>query len=179
MYREVALATMPNRAPSYYHWSETKPVTTNDIYGYHLKHFLDDKKGKAPKKQGPFDYTRPFSSAGFLPAINGTSKSLQEIRLGGKRPCPSLCLPGLHNHYNIRQGYSMGYMPVSSRIAHSDVPRGVNLNHTTSAPAPYALAQPKGKDLYMWHALAGSLVHTKNYKPTCSVDSYAINEGMY
>lgn len=167
---------MPNRAPSYYHWSQDKPCTTNDVYGYYLKGYVEQQKTtKAPTKKGPFDYMRPFSSSGFFPAIADPSqKSYQEIRLGGKRPCPSYCPPSTENRLNLRRGYTMGYTPISSRVTHSDVPKGVSLSRTVSAPAPYSIAEPKGKDLYLWHALAGSLVHTKNYKPACQVDQYVV-----
>ena len=168
---------MPNRAPTFYHWSADKPCTTNDTYGYYLKEYVEQQKSQPPKKRGPFDYTRPFSSSGFFPSIadGNQSKSFQEIRAGGKlRPCPDFCPPGIDNRFNIRRGYTMGHTPVAARISYTEVPQGVKLGRTISAPAPFSITEPKGKDMYLWHTLAGSLVHIRNYKPDFDPDQYVI-----
>ena len=149
---------MPQRAPSYYHWSMDKPCTTNQVYGFHSKDDrAEDYKGKKPYK-GPFDYTRPFSNCGFFPQI-----SYKKYMTAMEKPKRTHYNPD--TRFDINKGYTMGYTPVTEKIRQTDIPAGFKLNRSVTVPPAYEYPTPKGKDLYLWHTLSGTLVHCKNYPP--------------
>lgn len=158
---------MPSRAPSYYHWSQDKPVTTNQTYGFEFKDVAASET-TAKRKLGPFDYTRPFSNSAFFPTISHDSSLTAPARsrpLASLRPCEGFCPPGVQNVFDINKGYVMGSVPITQKIHKSAVPVGVSLSKCATAPAAYVPQQPKAKDLYLWHTLSGTLVHCKNYPP--------------
>ena len=152
---------MPQRAPSYYHWSMDKPCTTNQVYGFSSKgQTTDDYKGKKSYR-APNDHVRPFSNCGFFPQIS--YKTYMTVNQKGQ--------PGLEEpskRFNINKDYVMGYTPVTDKIVHSDVPAGFKLTRSVTVPPAYEHRRPKGKDLYLWHTLSGTLVHCKNYPPPVS-----------
>jgi hypothetical protein len=69
------------------------------------------------------------------------------------------------NRFDINKGYIVGSVPVTEKIVKSDVPVGVALSRTVSAPPAFRAAPPKGKDTYLWHTVLGSLVHCRNFPP--------------
>ena len=146
---------MPQRAPSYYHWSLDKPCTNNSVYGFYWRDEDCYKNPKPPKKTGPFDYTRPFSNSGFFPQI-----AFKGGMTGKKEEKSS------QNLFDINRGYTMGAIPLSKKLNKSSgEPVGFKLQRTSTAPEGHEYAQPRGKSLYLWHTLSGTLVHCKNYKP--------------
>merc|ERR1711976_195561 len=165
----ISPARMPSRAaPSYYHWSQDKPCTTNQTYGFAFRDTVVDLPPGQKKKLGPFDYTRPFSNAAFFPSIyhdNSLTAPARSRPMAKLHPCKEFCPPGTKNKFDINKGYVMGYVPVTEKIQKGDVPVGVSLSRTVSAPPAYSPPQPKAKDLYLWHTLSGTLVHCKNFPP--------------
>ena len=144
---------MPQRAPSYYHWSMDKPCTTNSVYGFYMRDDEQFKNSKPPKRSGPFDSTRPFSNSGFFPQIAYKSS------LTAREPKMS------HNVFDINKGYTMGHVPVTDKLIKSEVPVGFKLSRSVTAPAGFKYEEPRGKNIYLWHTLSGSLVHAKNFPP--------------
>ena len=171
-------------APKYYHWSQEQPCTTNQNYGFLLK---DDLKARQkfdltqPKKAvGPFEYTRPFSNMGFFPEIvykdppnPKNALNLPQVDRFTKKTSECFVPPPSLNKFNINDGYTMGPVPITSRMMTPvpGQPLGFKLLRSSSAPpAIYQeVARPKAKDLYLWHSLSGCLVHVDNHKkPTRS-----------
>ena len=158
--------TMPSRAPTYFHWSEDKPCTTNQTYGYFLSGYLEAKEremaGRPKARMGAFDYTRPFSNSRFFPEIAHAQKSKsdkQDERIKDAvferlalRKAP---------RFNINDGYSVGAFPIYKRVAQRDAPAGVRVKRYQSAPSTYRPPVAKENDIYLWHTLSGSLVHVK------------------
>jgi hypothetical protein len=56
---------LPNQAPTYFHWVETRPVTTNMFYGYAQRAIANKPHSAYPK--GFFSNVRPFDVFGFYP----------------------------------------------------------------------------------------------------------------
>ncbi len=172
---------MTSRAPTYYHWARDKPCTTNQVYGYGLP-TGDGVDGKTRKeKPGPFDYTRPFSASAFFPQISKSSDGLSSgghgnkktRHLGMRRPCPEYCPPGFKNKFDINKGYVMGPVPVTDRVRRSNLPIGVKLDRSISAPCgTYQYREPKGPEAFLWHTLAGTLVRVRNHRPDAQERAY-------
>lgn len=159
---------MPSQAPSYYHWSIDKPCTTNQVYGFQLKDSM--VKVNPDRKLGPFDYTRPFSNSGFFPQISnqGTMASCSTKPSRDSRSASTAESSNNNNmnkaRFNINRGYIMGHVPVTKKIVRSSLPSGMILSRSSSAPAKVHEHQKrKGDEIYLWHTLAGNLVHVKNY----------------
>ena len=163
-------------APKYYHWSQEKPCTTNQNYGFLLKDELRERQmfdTTQPKK--PKSYTRPFSNMGFFPEIvykeppNALNpKSLPVIDRFTTKISDCFIPPPSINKFDINKGYTMGPVPVKSRMMKpiQGQPLGYKLYRSTSAPPGVfqEVARPKSKDLYLWHSLSGCLVHVDNHK---------------
>ena len=176
---------MPSRAPTYYHWAQDRPCTTNQVYGYYMKGYVDEVSQLPAKPKGPFDYTRPFSNAGFFPQItdddsgmisrkkDGGLASLSKTHRNRFEQRVSCKCPKTTNQpkkHDINEGYRCGFEPVTRKIVHSSVPSGVFTKRAVSAPTTsYNAPEPHNKSTYLWHSLSGSLVHVKN-KP--QIDSH-------
>ena len=157
---------MPSGSPNYYHWAADKPCTTNQVYGFLLKESM--VKGNTDRQIGPFDYTRPFSNSGFFPQIStnqSTMTTSQAKPIRALRSANEAALPGNRNRSkSINRGYTAGYTPVMEKMKSSSLPSRYILNRSSSAPAKvHEHRKPKADDLYLWHTLAGNLVHVKNY----------------
>lgn len=150
---------MPSRAPSYYHWSQDKPCTTNQTYGFD---FRGSVKNEKRIRKDAFDYTRPFSNSAFFPAISHDSSLTAPARSRPIRP-GAVVPPGKVNVFDINKGYHMGYRPMTERAVRSSLPEGVKLDRTVSAPPVYKSPESRYKEIFLWHTLSGSLVHAKNY----------------
>jgi len=156
---------MPSRAPSYYHWSQDKPVTTNQTYGFEFREFATGDTTQKNKKLGG---TRPFSNTAFFPNISHDSSLTAPARsrpLAKLRPCDEFCPPGMPNVFDINKGYVMGSVPVTQKIHKSAIPVGVSLSRSITAPPAYESKVSKAKDLYLWHTLSGTQVHCKHFPP--------------
>ena len=157
---------MPSRAPTYYHWAMDKPCTTNQTYGFELKgeitKYASVQALKAPQRAGQYNYTRPFSSLAFFPEIPDKRKGLtvgeRHIKTAGVLDTKS---PGVPNRFNINKGYTMGHVPVSSRVQRRKYPAEVQLVSFEAVPQAYVHPKPKQKEIFLWHTLAGCLVHAK------------------
>lgn len=157
---------MSKGAPSYYHWSQDKPCTTNQTYGFSFRDSVVDHPANIHKKAS--ELTRPFSNSAFFPAISSENSLTAPSRsrpLASLRPSRDFCPPGNKNRFDINRGYTMGPVPVTEKICKTDVPVGVSLSRTISAPPAYRAQPPRGKDTYLWHTVLGSLVHCRNYPP--------------
>lgn len=171
-------ATMPSRAPSYYHWSIDKPCTTNQVYGYEVKQTMVDVPPR--KTPGPFDYTRPFSNSAFFPQISsdGTHLTSHVLPTKKKTACPTSARRPATSadskpRFELNRGYVMGHTPVVDKVVRASLPAGVQLDRSLSAPPKiYKYPVPKAKEIFLWHTLAGSLVHVKNYPPQVDINSY-------
>ncbi len=156
---------MPSTAPTYYHWSQDKPCTTNQIYGFDQKaEMVKSRQMGTITKDGPFGYTRPFSNLGFFPEIshsNGViskSDTARRARAALTKSAPVRRSTPL----KMNEGYHMGYYPVIERVVKREYPADVRLSRFQSAPPTYKYAIPKEKDIYLWHTLSGCLVHARN-----------------
>lgn len=158
---------MPSRAPTYYHWAMDKPCTTNQTYGFKLKaemaKYASLQALKPFKASGKSDYTRPFSSLPFFPEIPDKRKGLtvgeRHIKTAGVLDTKT---PGVQSRFNINKGYTMGSVPVSSRVQRRKYPAEVQLINFEAVPQVYQHPKPKENDIFLWHTLSGCLVHAKN-----------------
>lgn len=159
---------MPQRAPSYYHWSMDKPCTTNETYGFSMKNA--EPVPTTRTIPDPFSYTRPFSNCGFFPQITYKNRlTTAVLPRPSLRPTKEYHPQGSTNRFDINRGYSMGYTPVTDKIQKRDIPAGFKLSRSVTAPEAFRPEQPRGKDLFLWHTLSGTLVHCKNYPPKNNV----------
>ena len=172
---------MPARAPTYYHWAKDKPCTTNQDYGFlgkpdMLRRQAEDRL-KPKRVEGPFDYARPFSNLGFFPDISeAKALTLQRSKTAPayKRVPPGVLssAPGPVNTFDINRGYSMGHVPIPSRVTKRQYPADVKLVRHQSVPSTYQQPVSAQKDLFLWHTLSGCLVHVKNHIPEPKPDAY-------
>ena len=152
------------RAPSYFRWAKENPVTTNQTYGYSMHEQFRETKPKA-KPKGPNDYTRPFSNSAFFPMITYPSLEPQSTKpMPVWHPSRAFCPKGTKNRFDINRGYTFGPLPVVKRMVPSVCPAGLMWRRSISAPPAFKEPEPQLKDVYLWHTLAGTLVHVKNPK---------------
>ncbi|ELU17206.1 hypothetical protein CAPTEDRAFT_226824 [Capitella teleta] len=161
---------MSKGAPSYYHWSQDKPATTNQTYGFTFRESMIEGPANIRKKAS--ELTRPFSNSAFFPTISSENNLTAPSRsrpLASLHPNRDFCPPGIKNRFDINRGYTMGPVPITAKIHKDTVPSGVSLSRTVSAPPAYKAMPAKGKDTYLWHTVLGSLVHCRNYPPANTV----------
>ncbi len=149
--------------PTYYQWAMNRPCTTNQTYGYELRGGMaKSAQQRSTKPRHSSHYARPFSSAAFLPEIPDKRRNLtvgeRQLRQAGVLDRTS---PGTQNRFNINDGYTMGSVPVSSRVQQRKHPAGVRLVDLTTVPPAYVQPPRKEKDVILWHTLLGCLVHAK------------------
>jgi hypothetical protein len=176
---------MPSRDPSYFRWSQDKPVTTNQTYGYGL---ATSTSSQATKHCG-----NGSSSTSCCGNESGSNDSYHHhscvqcpdcewstSRKGGQlcekhRRRQKTILPSINRFSQktavkpINKGYTVGHVPITKKLSAegaSSSQVGVQLQRAVTSPGTYEYHEPKGKDMYLWHALSGSLVHCKNYEQT-------------
>ena len=170
------------RAPSYYHWSQEKPCTSNQTYGFLLRNHLSSDI----KQSGAIDdYTRPFSNLGFFPEItssgglvaqHGRSRTAMSAKLPTRIVKPEVApSPSSVNRFNINRGYTVGIDPIHKRLDKNSFQSGKPILRQQSAPAAYRTRVPDEKNIYLWHSLSGCLVHVKN-KPAPAEDRTMFND---
>lgn len=87
---------LPNQAPSYFHWAENKPVTTNQIYGFWQHDFPNQPHPERPPNF--FRDKRPFDVCGFPYPSSGrhewdlTASHCRSPPLAQWRPTRRFCL---------------------------------------------------------------------------------------
>jgi hypothetical protein len=91
---------MPNQAPSYFHWTEGRPVTTNQVYGFNKSDYPDLPHPERPKNF--FKDIRPFDNLEFYPdMLHDWQLAAQQTRsdpLRQWRPSRGFCLKVGHHH---------------------------------------------------------------------------------
>lgn len=158
---------MPTREPTFYRWSQDKPCTTNQTYGYELRLGLSGSntlgtncghnKNKNKSSGEPAEASRSHAAH---------QRKQIDDRSSTDRSATTSCKP-------INRGYVMGYVPVTKKMAkgREAAMSGVMLKRDAGRPAAYSAPQQSGQDMYLWHALSGTLVHCKNYDSP-SADDY-------
>jgi hypothetical protein len=149
---------MPSREPTYYRWSQDKPCTTNQTYGYGLSttstgtgcNGTNNTRNKSCTNGGT-------SGSGGGGGGTAHDKELLEHELSQRKQfgygSEVQCKP-------INKGYTMGHVPITKKTAgNKGVVTGVQLQPTIVTPSSYMYPQSRGKDVYLWHTLSGNLVH--------------------
>lgn len=163
--------------PGYYHWSQQKPVTTNENYGFFLKDEAERLARLPPRKlpaktnddtQRKLDiinaYTRPFSNTAFYPPVyHGTVGTEQKKKETCRLRLPPCAFNNRPNKFDINQGYTYGPTSWSKKSAAAKFP--ATARSSMSAPVTggqsYEGSSFASRDLYLWHSLTGSLVNVK------------------
>ena len=153
---------MPAREPTYYRWAEDKPCTTNQTYGFDLR---DMHAGNGCVRCNSCKVCAAEAAA----AADATAKKearRQEREMAGNRRDRSAadgCYSGKVQCKPINKGYTMGHVPITKRLkaaAAASGRRQRGVDGTTVSGEQHQ--QSNGKDLYLWHALSGTLVYCKN-----------------
>ena len=147
------------------------PYTTNQTYGHGVKQeLLQQGTGDFNKKDGRFyNDNKNRSNLGFFPQISGT-KPLTHQR---SKTAPAYnrmhhvvesSVSGSSSLQDMRH-YSMGHVPVASRVIRHQYPIDAKLVMNQTVPSTYKPRKPTHHDLYLWHTLSGCLVHVKTPVP--------------
>ncbi|CAD5115540.1 unnamed protein product [Dimorphilus gyrociliatus] len=163
--------------PGYYHWSQQKPVTTNENYGFFLKDEAE-RLAKLPARKLPAKpeddtqrkldiinaYTRPFSNTAFYPPVYHGSIAVEEKKNGTCRlRLPPCAYNNRRNKFDINKGYTYGPTSWCKKSVGGKLPTSTRAS--ISAPSnggqSYEGNSFASRDLYLWHSLTGSLVNVK------------------
>ena len=96
---------LPNQAPSYFHWAENKPVTTNQVYGFWQHDFPNQPHPERPPNF--FADKRPFDVCGFPYPSSGkhewdlTASHCRSPPLSQWRPTRRFCLAVCHIFHSL------------------------------------------------------------------------------
>ena len=164
---------MNSRYPSYFHWADLQPCTTNQVYGFHAKKEMAVRQAEDRMKHKnlhyPSTYTRPFSNLGFFPElapVKQSSRSKTALEYNPYRSVPAAgplsSEPGCINRFDINRSYTMGESSIASRVKKRRYPADKQLVFHQSVPPTYVEPSPKYKAMVLWHTLSGGLVHIKN-----------------
>jgi hypothetical protein len=154
---------MPSREPTFYRWAQDKPCTTNQTYGYELRMQSSTRADGC----GISNNSKCKKSCSGCPSEMQTAACKQQ-RPQHQRPfstSTSLANYSTEVAYKpINRGYTTGYIPITKKIAkQAGSASGAHQRRGMTGPSAHGHSQSKGEDLYMWHALSGTLVHCKNY----------------
>lgn len=176
---------MPSREPTYYRWSQDKPVTTNQTYGFGFaqqgasspssghRHQHSHAAG-CDKSASCGSCARPAGDDRFHHQSCEFNRRRSGQLCSRHRPTEKIITPSINRFSpetavkTINKGYKTGQVPITKKLAatgRSSAPAGVQLQRGATAPPAYEFGESKGQDLYLWHALSGSLVHCKHYEP--------------
>jgi len=161
--------SMPAREPTFYRWAEHRPCTTNQTYGYELRSQLSGYGrsvgtgsnrtcklcAAAARRQAERLQHRQMTAA--------TAAGSRRDGVGGVKHSDKVqCKP-------INKGYTMGHVPITKRLQQASSAGGSRQRNSSgasstssSSPLGEQHQQPDGKDLYLWHALSGTLVCCRN-----------------
>jgi hypothetical protein len=178
---------MPSRDPSYYRWSQDKPVTTNQTYGFGLtkQSSTSSASGATERKckntschtvgSGSDDDGYHHHSCVQCPDCAWSSRRHDGQLCPRHRPRQKTITPSVNRFSSepavkpINKGYMTGQEPIThklKKVGKSSAPAGVQLQQDVSSSTSFEYHEQKGKDLYLWHALSGSLVHCKHHDST-------------
>jgi len=151
---------MPAHQPSYYRWAEDKPCTTNQTYGYELRNGDSRNAGKNTSAQCAAEAAAAAASAAA--AAKRQAERQQRKTAGSRRDAgvrrysdETQCKP-------INKGYTMGHTPITKRLQAWSGGSGRQRSAGGSSTLCEHRQQSENKDLYLWHALSGTLVYCKN-----------------
>ena len=154
---------MPARQPTYYRWAEDKPCTTNQTYGYELRNGDGRNAGSSTCR---LCMAEAAAAAATAAAAAKRQAERQQRKMAGNRR------DGVVRRYSeevqckpINKGYTVGHVPITKRLqavssgGRAGRQRGAG---GTASSCELNHQQSGGKDLYLWHALSGTIVHCKN-----------------
>jgi len=159
-------------APTFFRWSQGRPVTTNQVYGHSQCDYPSRPQPHRPTYY--FDKIRPFSGFGFYPDMNdGAILCSDQTR---SLPLPSLtatkcfCPPGTYNRWEHRKPYTLGPEKVQDRLDYKWPPEGFWLNYPVGVPKPpYNKVKGPANVKHMWPVRPDSLVRVV-YHPQPPID---------
>jgi len=148
---------MPAREPTYYRWAEDKPCTTNQTYGYELR------SGNGGNNTCQLCAAEAAAAAAAAETAAKRQAERQQQRQaaaarrdGGVRHSDKVqCKP-------INKGYTVGHVPITKRLQASTGGAGRQRPAGAASSLCEQHQQSDPKDLYLWHALSGTLVCCRN-----------------
>lgn len=155
---------MPAREPTYYRWAVDKPCTTNQTYGYELRH-ADAGNGCVRCNTCKVCAAEAAAAAAAAEKREASREARRQQRemAGNRRDGSAGCYSGKVQCKPINKGYTMGPVPITKRLKAAAAGGGRQRRGADGATASGEQhQQPNGKDLYLWHALSGTLVYCKN-----------------
>jgi len=150
---------MPANQPSYYRWAEDKPCTTNQTYGYELRNSQN-----AGKNTCRICAAEAAAAAASAAAAAKRQAERQQRKTAGSRRDGGVSRYSDHVQCKpINKGYTMGHTPITKRLQASSGGAGRQRSAGGSSTTLCELhQQSENKDLYLWHALSGTLVYCKS-----------------
>jgi len=148
---------MPAREPTYYRWAEDKPCTTNQTYGYELRN-----SDSAGNNTCPLCVAEATASAAAAAAAAKRQAERERRKTAGNRRDGGVRRYSDEVQYKpINKGYTMGHVPITKRLQASSGRTGRQRGAGGTSSSCEQHQQSDGKDLYLWHALSGTLVYCK------------------
>jgi len=154
---------MPAREPTYYRWAEDKPCTTNQTYGFELRH-TDAGNGCVRCNACKVGAAEAAAAAAAAAKREDRRQQVQQRETAGNRRDGSSasCYSTKVQCKPINKGYTVGHVPITKRLKAAAGGRRQRGADGTTVSSSEEQQQPNGKDLYLWHALSGTLVYCKN-----------------
>jgi len=132
--------------------------------------------GSMENSGGKKSNTSKSSKSGSADSAEGSGTKLARTGESGdectsgtmrkRKTCP-ICLiqPSSINQCSINRGYEMGYIPIKTKLARANKRSSSSKNrHSTSSSLTTEDDANGSQDICLWHSLAGTLVHCKNYE---------------
>jgi len=149
---------MPAREPTYYRWAEDKPCTTNQTYGYELRSGITGNSPTCPLCVAEAAAAEAATAAAAKRQAERQQRQTEKGRRDGgvKHSDKVQCKP-------INKGYTVGHMPIRKRLQASSGGAG-GQRGAAGATSSFCEQhdQSDSKDLYLWHALSGTIVCCRN-----------------
>jgi len=155
---------MPAREPTYYRWAEDKPCTTNQTYGFELRHDIGNGCVRCNAcKACAAEAAAAAAAAAERDAAREARRQQREMAGNRRADASAGCQSERPQCKPINRGYTMGPVPITKRLKAAALGGGRRRGgggggSTGDQHDP----QSTGKDLYLWHALSGTLVYCKN-----------------
>ena len=148
---------MPAREPTYYRWAEDKPCTTNQTYGYELRSGITGNNTTCPLCAAEAAAAAATAAAAAKrQAERQQRQTAKDRRDGGVKHSDKVqCKP-------INKGYTVGHVPITKRLQASNGGAGRQRGAGVTSSFCEQHEQSDGKDLYLWHALSGTIVCCRN-----------------
>lgn len=152
---------MPSREPTYYRWAEDKPCTTNQTYGFELR----NGDGRNPSSTCPICIAEAAAEAAKAAKIQAQRQQRQAASAAARSRRDGSSTASYSDKVQtkpINKGYTMGHVPITQRLQAASGRQRRGGASGTGASACDQHRQLNDKDLYLWHALSGTLVYCKN-----------------